>query len=249
MKNLNWQLTHPLDAIIFDCDGTLSTIEGINELAKNNHVGEAVVTLTHQAMSESGMTPEIYAQRLALTKPTHKQVLAVAEQYIATLTPDTAAVIEILQKLNKSVYIMSAGIQLAVEIVGKYLQVPKKNIYAVKVNFDNQGHYHNFDHDSPLVFNDGKQKMIEQLKSKHQHISLIGDGLNDFAAKDNVTRFIGYGGTFYRQNLAKLCEFYITAPSMAGVLPLTITQDEFDSLPQSDKNLYEFGLDELMTNQ
>lgn len=246
MRNTNWQLKTPLDAIVFDCDGTLSTIEGINELAKNNQVGDTVVALTHKAMSESGMTPEIYAQRLALTKPTRQQVLAVADQYIATLTPDTAAVIAILLKLNKSIYIMSAGIQLAVELVGKHLNVPKKNIYAVKVNFDNHGHYHDFDHESPLAFNDGKQRMIEQLKLKHKNIALIGDGLNDFAAKDSVTRFIGYGGTFYRQNLAKLCEFYITAPSMAGILPLTLTIDEFDSLHQSDKNLYNFGLDEFL---
>ena len=209
-------------------------------------MGEAVVALTHKAMSETGMTPEIYAQRLALTKPTHQQILAVADQYIATLTPDTAAVINILQHLNKSVYIMSAGIQLAVEIVGKFLHVPKKNIYAVNVNFDNQGHYRDFDHQSPLVFNDGKRKIIQQLKGKHQHFALIGDGLNDFIAHDSVTRFIGYGGTFYRQNLAKLCEFYITAPSMAGVLPLTITQEEYNSLHQSEKNLYQFGLYEFL---
>ncbi len=106
MQNRNWQLKTPLDAIVFDCDGTLSTIEGINELAKNNHVGDTVVALTHKAMSESGMTPEIYAQRLALTKPTRQQVLTVADQYIETLTPDTAALIAILLKLNKSIYIM-----------------------------------------------------------------------------------------------------------------------------------------------
>lgn len=245
--NSDWQLKNPLDAIVFDCDGTLSTIEGINELAKNNSSGDDVIALTHKAMSELGMTPDIYAQRLALTKPTHHQVIALADHYIATLTPDTAAVIKILLKLNKEIYIMSAGIQLAVEMVGKHLHVPKKNIFAVKVNFDTQGHYQDFDHQSPLVYNDGKRKIIENLD--HKHIALIGDGLNDFAAHDVVSRFIGYGGTFYRQNLAKDCEFYITAPSMAGVLPLTITEDEFNSLGKIEQNLYQFGLDELLTNQ
>lgn len=249
MKNTSWQLQHPLDAIVFDCDGTLSTIEGINELAKNNNVGDAVITLTHKAMSETGMTPEIYKQRLMLTKPTHDQVLTLGQMYISTLTPDTAGVIKILQQLNKTIYIMSAGIQLAVNMVAKHLHVPEKNVFAVNVKFDQHGHFHDFDHQSPLVSNNGKRKMIEILKQKHQHIALIGDGLNDFEAHDIVERFIGYGGTYYRQNLAKLCQFYITAPSMACILPLTITHDEINSLPQNEKNLYEFGLDELMTNQ
>ncbi len=248
MKNLNWQLKHPLDAIVFDCDGTLSTIEGINELAKNNNTGDAVIALTHKAMSESGMTPDIYKQRLALTKPTHDQVLTLGQMYISSITADTVAVIKILQKLNKQIFIMSAGIQQAVNIVAKHLHVPEENVYAVNVKFDNHGHFQDFDHQSPLVFNDGKRKIIEQLKQKFQHIALVGDGLNDFEAHDAVTRFIGYGGTYYRQNMAKLCQFYITAPSMAGILPLTMTQDEFDLLNKAEQNLYRFGLDELSTD-
>ena len=42
MKAPTWQLDHPINAIVFDCDGTLSIIEGIDELARNNGVGDAV---------------------------------------------------------------------------------------------------------------------------------------------------------------------------------------------------------------
>jgi phosphoserine phosphatase len=39
MLTKNWQLQHPLDAVVFDCDGTLSQIEGIDALAEKNDVG------------------------------------------------------------------------------------------------------------------------------------------------------------------------------------------------------------------
>ena len=43
-----FQLADPVDAIVFDCDGTLSLIEGIAVLAHANGVGEHVRELTER---------------------------------------------------------------------------------------------------------------------------------------------------------------------------------------------------------
>ena len=53
-----WQLKTSIDALIFDCDGTLSRIEGIDVLADQNGVGDAVKQLTHDAMTHMGLNPE-----------------------------------------------------------------------------------------------------------------------------------------------------------------------------------------------
>ena len=96
-----WQLKAPLEAVIFDCDGTLSTIEGIDELAKQNHVSEPVEALTAEAMGTTGMNPLLYQKRLALVQPRREQVLALGQDYFANQVPDVYAVIQALKHLHK----------------------------------------------------------------------------------------------------------------------------------------------------
>src|SRR5438445_3611454 len=95
---------------------------------------------------------------------------------------------------------------------------------------DADGKFISYDQDSPLVKNDGKKIIVTELLKKHSSIGYIGDGLNDIVVYDLVTRFIGYGGIYYRSNIAALCEYYIVTPSMSAILPLLLTQTEFESL-------------------
>jgi phosphoserine phosphatase len=238
----SWQLKNPIDAVIFDCDGTLSTIEGINELAKNNGVGDIIAALTHEAMSVSGLNPEIYQQRLHLIHPKKHQVQALGDLYFKHCVPDAMHVIQILQRLHKTVYIVSAGVNPAVTIFGEKLGIPREQIYAVNMEFDLAGNYLDFDHASPLIFNHGKRQIVELLKNKHPHILHIGDGLNDYITHDIVTRYIGYGGVYYRENLANLCEYYIRSLSLAPILPLCLTEQESKILLTHELKLYLHGM-------
>ena len=56
-------------AILFDCDSTLSTIEGIDVLAEQAGVVDQVVPLTNAAMEGRLKLEEAYAARLDLIKP------------------------------------------------------------------------------------------------------------------------------------------------------------------------------------
>jgi phosphoserine phosphatase len=222
----HYTLTQPLDAIIFDCDGTLSHIEGIDELARENDVGEQVSELTAAAMGSVGMSPELYQQRLELVRPTQQQVIALAQKYFDHKAPDLLSVIHKLQSLNKNIYIVSAGLLPAVIGFGKLLNIPIENIFAVDIYFDHDGHYVDFDHSSPLVNANGKRVIVQQIKQKYAYLALIGDGLSDYEAHDLVTRFIGYGGAFYRENIKQLCEFYISGASMSLILDFCLTEKE-----------------------
>ena len=241
MLTNNWQLTQPIDAIMFDCDGTLSAIEGIDVLAAQNGVGDEVKRLTTIAMEQSGINVSLYQQRLNLVRPTQSQVVELGQHYLRHQTPDVNHVINLLQRLNKKIYLVSAGLYPAVAIFGGALQIPQENIFAVDIQFDQHGHYANFDEASPLVGNRGKRDIVKKLKALHPHIVHIGDGLNDIVVSDMVTRFIGYGGVFYRENIAKACDFYIKTSSMAGILPLVLTQRERDCLKADELALYESG--------
>ncbi len=248
MLSPNWQLKTPLDAIIFDCDGTLSEIEGIDELAESNHVGAAVRELTEEAMGKTGINPQLYRQRLDLVLPTQHQVQDLGRRYLEHLTQDSDQVIQLLQRLNKPIYIISAGLYPAVSIFGKSLNIPAQHIFAVDIQFDAQGKFINYEETSALTHREGKQKIVSELLKKHPHIGYVGDGLNDYAVYNLVTRFVGYGGVFYRENIKALCEYYIENPSMTALLPLILTQAEHDALTDKEQALYQKGYISIRKN-
>lgn len=249
MASINWQLQTPAEAVVFDCDGTLSTIEGIDELARNKGVSATVAKLTEEAMGLSGITPELYEQRLALILPHAEEINTLGERYFQHMTPDANHVIQMLQRLKKSVYILSAGLTPAVRIFGKLLQIASENISAVDISFDANGRYLDFDRHSPLVKNNGKRSFILQLLKKYNSIIYVGDGLNDLIVTDLVTRFIGFGGAFYRHNIAAQCQFYIKSPSLLPILPLCLTADEAERLLATDKKIYRDALSIINAGQ
>lgn len=242
MTSPSWQLNRPVSAIVFDCDSTLSSIEGIDFLAKNNGVGDAVKSLTLDAMGKTGLTRDIYQQRLDLVIPRREQVYALGHQYFAHRSPDIMDVINLFKRLKKEVYLVSSGVNPAVRIFGEMLQIPPENVFAVDLRFDQQGNFLDFERSSPLVSNDGKRTILQQLKNKHENIIHIGDGLNDIVTLDLVTRFIGYGGVAYRKNIAELCKYYINTLSLTPLIPLTLTNDETMSLLPDELALYQQGL-------
>jgi phosphoserine phosphatase len=241
----SWQVKTPISAIIFDCDGTLSAIEGIDELAKNNNATDIVQRLTQDAMGKSGMNVNLYQQRLDLVQPTQQQILELGEKYIAHCVPDVFEVIQLLKRLNKDIYIISAGLQPSVAMLGHYLNIPTAHIYAVGMEFNAKGQYVDFDRRSPLVNRNGKRVIVNELKKVHDNILYVGDGLNDLEVKDLVNRFIGYGGIYYRENIKTACEYYLTAASMSAMLPYTLTEDEIPLLNVDEKKLYQNGLSSM----
>lgn len=217
----------PIDAVVFDCDGTLSQIEGIEYFAEKKQVKQQVALLTEIAMSLSGITPTLYSKRLNLAKPSVLDVQALGDAYFDARTPDIEHVVENLQALGKRVYVVSAGIKPAVVAFAAQLNIPETCVYAVDLNHSSEGEYTGYDHTSPLIHNDGKRTILEQLHQVHERIAFVGDGMNDISARDCVTRFVGYGGAFYREKIAEQSDFYITSPSMLPLLGLTLTKDEF----------------------
>lgn len=237
-----WQLDSPIDAVVFDCDGTLSTIEGIDELARENGVGKEVTKLTAEAMGTLGMNPELYQKRLALVQPRLEQVHALGKEYFSHQVPDVHAVIQLFKRFNKSIYLVSAGLHPALKIFGRMLTIPQKNIFSVDIQFDEQGNYLDYEHTSPMVYSDGKRTIVNELKTRHARIAYIGDGLNDLPVYDLVTRFVGFGGAYFRQNIADVCKYYILALTMSPLAPLLLTANECEKLTANEQPLYAKGL-------
>ncbi len=230
IRCVQYFLETPVEAIVFDCDGTLTCIEGIDFLAKANHVYKEVSELTRIAMYQSGITPALYHQRLQLTQPSFIQIQNLGQAYFEHRTQKIEDVLTAFKQLNKTVYILSAGVQYAVSDFAKRLGVPTQNVFAVDLQFDKSGAYQSFDESSPLIHNTGKATIIENLFKKHARILYVGDALNDCCVMKQVNRFVGYGGACYSTKMAEKCKFYIRANSMLPLLGLSLTQAEFERL-------------------
>lgn len=207
-------------ALVFDCDGTLSQLEGINVLAQRNQVESEVAALTEEAMNQVGMTPAIYQQRLALVQPSYTQLKQLGADYYNQRAVDLDACLAELDQLNVTVFVASAGMNPAVIDFAERLAIPAPRVFAVDVKFNEQGAYVDFDRHSPMTQPGGKGQVITQLREQYDFIAHVGDGMNDLQVIDQVDCFIGYGGAFYRPNIEAACQHYIKTPSMLAILPI-----------------------------
>jgi len=110
MKKQHWQVLEPIEAIVFDCDSTLSLIEGIDQIAERKGVLAQVHHLTERAMSETGVFNTMYTERLEFVKPNFEDMLWLADRYYENRTEHVNEVIEILAGLGKKLFIASAGL-------------------------------------------------------------------------------------------------------------------------------------------
>lgn len=208
------------DAIVFDCDGTLSAVEGIVELAKWNQVAHKVSELTEQAMGVSGMTPALYQQRLAMARPTRSQCVALAQAYYDQRTPGLDELLENCKHSNIAVFVVSAGVNPAVHLFAKRLGVDSSRVYAVDLRFDQDGRFVDFDRHSPMTMAGGKRQVVTKIKQKYPRVLYVGDGKNDLDVYDDVTQFVGYGGAYYRPMMASACSLYLTEASFLPIVPM-----------------------------
>src|SRR5207249_2914441 len=132
-------------------------IEGIDELAKKNGQGIKIAELTERAMSETGLNPALYRERLTLVSPKKHQVMELGKLYHQHRAKDVEKIIAIFKRLNKTIYVISSGLFPAVNLFAEVLQIPQANIFAVNIEFDSRGNFKSYDESSPLVDNNGKR--------------------------------------------------------------------------------------------
>jgi len=233
---------HAIDDIFFDCDSTLSTIEGIDELARHKGVEQQIVALTNAAMNGQIPLQDVYAERLRLLSPTRADMRAVEEAYKRTVVPDARETITALHDLGRRVYIISGGLSDAVVGFGMWLGVPKERIRAVGLSYNQlSGRWWDYQQrnldegylmydDSPLTWQNGKAEVIRALRERGRRAMLVGDGSSDLAAAGAVDLFIGFGGVAARPMVAANAPVFLRTPSIAPVLLFALRAGEGEGL-------------------
>ena len=204
------------DVICFDCDSTLSKIEGIDELAKRVGLGDELSKLTDAAMNGDVALEDVYAKRLNLIKPSRADIEWLSNLYISELVDGVEVVFSQLVQHNKTVHIISGGLLPAILPLAKRLNVPQSHVHAVDIYFDDNGAYLGYDVDSPLTKNGGKAVIIESLES--HNVVMVGDGQTDLEAQKVGAKIIGFGGVISRDVVREKADFFVEENDIRKIL-------------------------------
>jgi len=225
------------DLIFFDCDSTLSAIEGVDELARLKGKEGRVGLLTQKAMDGDLDLADVYGKRLRAIRPTRGQLAAIEQMYWDTLVPDAREVIGALHFLGKQVYIISGGLATPVRGFGARLGVPAANIRAVELEFNElSGDWWKYYdqsaqtsesylayEQSPLTVSAGKPDIVRELAGNRWGRRLfVGDGVSDLRTRDTVDLFVGFGGVARREKVENGSDIYVHTQSLAPILPMAI---------------------------
>jgi phosphoserine phosphatase len=239
------------DFIFFDCDSTLCTIEGIDELARQKGKFTEIKEMTDAAMAGEVHLQSVYDRRLELLAPTRAEIRALEQSYRQTLVPDAFEVIQALKWVGKELFIVSGGLLAAVRPFGEWLGIPSSNIQAVEVCYNLlSGQWWDYQQDqwgqrpdveyldpeeTPLIQTHGKADVIQELLAGRPGRSiLVGDGMSDLAARPAVDLMVGFGGVVSRPCVVAEAEVFIKSNSLAPVLPLALAADERALLKNTD---------------
>lgn len=205
------------DIVCFDCDSTLSRIEGIDELAKRVGLGDEMAQLTDLAMNGQVALEEVYGERLTLIRPDRDAIDWLSKKYIDELVDGVSEVFSKLLENGKQVHIISGGIRQAILPMAEQLGLSSGQVHAVEVLYDDDGGYLGFDEESPLTRNGGKAEICRYLSNGQASLVMIGDGQTDLESKQAGAYFIGFGGVVERESVVAEADYYIHGSSL---LPL-----------------------------
>jgi len=208
--------------LIFDCDSTLSSIEGIDELARvrGPEVFKRVEEMTNEAMDGKISVEAVFARRLEIIQPERSDVAAVGRQYIDTVEPTALATLAAVRAAGWTVIILSGGFRPIIRPLADFLGIER--VEAVDLFFDANGRYTGFDEAYPTTRSGGKPEVIIRLKAELNpaKIVMVGDGASDLETKPVVDLFVGFGRYMARPKvMAQSAAFIHALDELPALLP------------------------------
>lgn len=201
-----------MNLIFFDCDSTLSSIEGIDELARERgpETFSQVENLTNAAMNGEIPIEEVFPRRMEIIRPDHALCTLVARRYLETITPGTREAVANLREAGWVPVILSGGFARLIEPLAVELGID--HVEAVPLELTPDGDYRSFDSTYPTTRNGGKPEVIHDWKTDRgpRFTVMVGDGISDLESRAEVDLFVGYGGVVSREAVRAGADAWIT---------------------------------------
>jgi phosphoserine phosphatase len=206
-----------LKLICFDCDSTLSSIEGIDELARlrGPEALAFVEALTEDAMNGRIPIEDIFARRLDLIRPGAREAAIVGRRYIEAVEPTARGTIATMAAMGWTPVIVSGGFRQTIHPLAEFLGVSR--VEAVDLYFTGDGTYRDYDRSYPSTRTGGKREIIASLRSelRPEKVVMVGDGMSDLETRPSVDLFVGFGGFVTRERVRREAAAFVT--SLAAV--------------------------------
>jgi len=211
-----------LKLVCLDCDSTLSSLEGIDELGRlrGPDVFASVERLTTDAMEGRIRIEDIFKLRLDVIRPTRADAEKVGAQYLATVEPSALAMVRAVEQQGWTPLIISGGFRPAIRPLADFLGIAR--IEAVDLHFAPDGSYAGFDETYPSTRSGGKVEIIATLRREFgpERVVMVGDGVSDLETQPVVDLFVGFGRYVARERVRREAAAFITALSeLPALLP------------------------------
>ena len=207
--------------VVFDCDSTLSAIEGIDELAREQR--DEVVALTNAAMRGELTLEAVYARRGRTISSRREALDALAVRYIDAMVPDAREVVSALKSEGIEVRVVSGGLRAAIIPLVRALGLDVGALAAVDVYWNEDGSYARFDQASPLARTGGKREIVGRWREETGGpLMMVGDGMTDLEAKPPADFFVAFAGIAERPAVVREADAVIRAPFLSPVLTLAL---------------------------
>jgi phosphoserine phosphatase len=214
--------------ICFDCDSTLTRIEGIDELARRSGVVAEIAPLTAAAMEGALSLENVYAQRLEIVHPGRDDLAWLGERYIEEMVEGARETIGALLDIGKPVYVVSGGFFQSVAVLAQAVGIDSSRVRAVEIYLDDTGAYAGFNLNSPLIRSDGKAEVCRALAQNHGAVAIVGDGVTDLAARASGAYVVGFGGVARRQAMAEGADYFVAEAPLTHTLKALLSAAEFE---------------------
>ena len=199
-------------SVVLDVDSTLCGVEGIDWLAaqRGPEVAAGIARLTERAMDGAIPLESVYGERLALIRPTAREIAELARVYAAALAPGAREAIFRMRGEGVAVALVSGGIREAIRPLARELGFSDGSLHAVSLSFDDSGGFADYDRASPLATQHGKKAVIAALGLVRPILG-VGDGATDVAMRESADAFAAFTGFVRREPVVSAADFVLSS--------------------------------------
>jgi len=201
--------------LVVDFDSTFVELEALEEIAKEalkENPEKEKIQNKIQEITQKGMRGEIsffdsLRSRLELFSSSREDVEAIAQKMKDSVTESFLKNKKFFQKNGEQIFIVSGGFKECIFPVSDEFGIPRKNVLANDIIFDEEGKVAGVNEDNLASKTQGKVRQLEALKLAGT-VFAIGDGWTDFEMKkeNQADFFLAFTENVRRESVVKLAD-------------------------------------------